>query len=61
LLAQIDNRFDRVDDKVTKVSDQMMDLRVAISGQSSDIKALVESSHGDRMKEPDAARARVAR
>ena len=41
LLAQIDNRFDRADEKVSVASDKVADLRVEIAGQRGDIKAIL--------------------
>ena len=48
ILSQIDSRFDRADEKVTRVAEQVADVRVEIAGQRGDIKAVLERLNDDQ-------------
>ena len=41
-LGQIDSRFDRADEKIGEISQQVADVRVGIAQQSGDVKAILE-------------------
>lgn len=42
LSGQVDARFDKADERVQKLSEQVSDVRVLIAGQSADTKAILE-------------------
>lgn len=42
LSSQIDNRFDKAEDKIGRVSEQVTEIRVIIEGQGRDVKAALD-------------------
>jgi len=52
LLGQIDNRFDRADEKIGQLSQQVSDVRVGIAQQSGDVKAILEKLDDNAQRGP---------
>ncbi|MGF7169316.1 hypothetical protein FHS91_000975 [Sphingobium xanthum] len=42
MLNRIDDRFDKSNERVERISDQVSDLRAAVAGQTADIRSILE-------------------